>query len=296
MDNLSKITLQEFNKKIESLNVSLDDFDNFIKNADNNFNTEQLSSDIQKELFNTYYKLKNQYDSNYQTLKDKILHDDTLSLKQKKQKFLKLKKKCVNCNKDGGTIFTNNNGILKAICGNSSNPCKLNLEIKKQNYMLLLDDNKGIQDVYKDINETKEEIIIEKLNLLFQYTDEQQVLKSFNHLKKELNELLEVKISLLNEINDKINNKEKEIEIKNINLSNQLIIKNIKELLKDFEKSPSIQLIKDIILLYKNNLMKGLKQLNNVKYSIMKMDYDEDTNVYTLIQKKYTMKDLEIII
>ena len=57
---------------------------------------------------NKYYELKKVY-----------------NLKNKKN----LEKKCIKCNKDGGTIFTSKKGILKAICGNKYDKCNLNIEI-----------------------------------------------------------------------------------------------------------------------------------------------------------------------
>lgn len=287
-------TLQDFNKKIESLNVSLEDYENLLSKSDEKINKDEFSKQVKKKLFDVYYKIKHDYDNKYQLMKEKILHDDSLTLKQKKDKFKKIKKKCIKCGNDGGTIFSNKDGILKAMCGSNSNPCKLNIEIEKGNNFLLLGSDEGIDSIDNDINEIKESIIIEKLNLLFQYSNENEVLKNFNALKKELNEMINIKISNLNEINELINNKEKKIEIKNIYLSNELLIKNMKELLKQFEEKPNIQLIKDIILLYKNNLIKGLKKINNLKYALMEVDYNEETNIYTLVQKKYTLQNLEV--
>ena len=40
-------------------------------------------------------------------------------------------RKCIVCNNTGGTIFSDINGTLKAQCGNKSNPCNLQIEIRK---------------------------------------------------------------------------------------------------------------------------------------------------------------------
>ena len=87
------------------------------------------------EAMNDYYKLKHQYNNTVVSEKNKILKNDTLSSKDKRRRFKQLVYKCINCKQNGGTIFTNTNGFLKAVCG-SDTPCKLNIEIMKGKYTL----------------------------------------------------------------------------------------------------------------------------------------------------------------
>ena len=35
----------------------------------------------------------------------------------------------MNCKKEGGTIFSNKDGILKAVCGRKDDKCNLDIEI-----------------------------------------------------------------------------------------------------------------------------------------------------------------------
>ena len=42
-----------------------------------------------------------------------------------------MKKKCVNCNKDGGTIFTIGDSLI-AKCGNKEQPCDLNINFERK--------------------------------------------------------------------------------------------------------------------------------------------------------------------
>jgi len=60
-----------------------------------------------------YYKLKGDYDKKYQNAKKKIVKSG-LALSQMKKKLKSMKMKCINCKQDGGTIFTNKDGILTA--------------------------------------------------------------------------------------------------------------------------------------------------------------------------------------
>ena len=73
-----------------------------------------------------YYKLKQQYEDKINRQKNRIIKNETLTILQKRKKIKKLVPVCLNCNKPGGTIFSNNKGVLLAVCG-SSTPCELNI-------------------------------------------------------------------------------------------------------------------------------------------------------------------------
>ena len=86
-----------------------------------------------------------------------------------------------------GTIFSNDNRTLRAVCG-SSTPCTLNIEINKGRYMNI----RELAEKYLDeINNLKIQIIETKLNLLFGYTEEAEVLKIFTLLRERLGNFTE---------------------------------------------------------------------------------------------------------
>ena len=93
------------------------------------------------EQLKTYYNLKNRYTSRNQTFINKLINSND-SIESKKKLYSKNKLKCINCAKTGGTIFFENNKILRATCGNTSSPCNLNLEIVKMNSVLIDDELK----------------------------------------------------------------------------------------------------------------------------------------------------------
>ena len=67
----------------------------------NDFNEEFM------EKLNEYYNLKNKYETKKQNQINTILKDDKLSMKQKQDKFRKIKTNCINCGRNVGTIFNN---------------------------------------------------------------------------------------------------------------------------------------------------------------------------------------------
>lgn len=58
-----------------------------------------------KEALNEFFKLKSKYETQISANKKKIINDASLSKREKRSEFLKLKPKCINCQRPGGTKF-----------------------------------------------------------------------------------------------------------------------------------------------------------------------------------------------
>ena len=83
------------------------------------------------EALGNFYKLKSEYDTQISRQKNKIKNNNTLTKKQKISRLKKLKFKCIKCKKEGGTIFTTNDRVVKVTCGHQARPCDLNIELDK---------------------------------------------------------------------------------------------------------------------------------------------------------------------
>ena len=133
-----------------------------------------------------YYKLKGDYDAKYKNAKNKITKSD-LSLSEMRKKIKSMKMKCINCKQNGGTIFTNKDGILTAKCGNTESPCALDIQIKRGKWMLL---TKAADLSEEDIELSKENIIDLKLDLLFGLRTEEQIASDFDESKRDYKSLV----------------------------------------------------------------------------------------------------------
>ncbi len=142
------------------------------------------------EAFNLYYKLKNDYETKFKNKKNKIIRSsETIANKKQLIATLREKRKCINCKKKGGTLFTEEDGVLKAVC-NAEKKCKLNIEINKADNSYLPEYLEGQNAV---INLIKKEITQYKLDLLFGLESEEVVTQEFKSLRanfKQSNEAL----------------------------------------------------------------------------------------------------------
>jgi hypothetical protein len=246
------------------------------------------------EALNTYYKLKTAYENAYNVDKNKIIKMKDLSWKEKRIEFSKLKPKCINCKRAVGSLFytTKNKGerTLVAKCGDKATPCPLNIIINL-GYIINLD-AELINDE-KTIADAKRDIIVDKNDLLFGYITSREAVEKFEDIKESYATNSSNYEFLLQTFNDIVDNKEKKNELKKEELELQVMIGNIKRMMKDFESTQNVQFVNDATELYVKEMTPLLKEIMKKKYVVSSVEYDESEGVYKLIQKPISIENLE---
>jgi hypothetical protein len=257
------------------------------------------------EALNNYYQFKTLYESSYNKEKRDIINNKKLSWNEKRSEFQKLKKKCINCKRPVGTIFSrnfNDDGYtgfttLSAVCGDRVKPCKLNINLKTDSVDSLENNVKILDD---SIKENKNLIIQKKNELLFGYITAEKAIDTFDEYKKILNETYDLKNYFLEILISRTDNEDKKRELKELLTEYYLIIKNMGQDIKDANTDNNLQLIEDTIrnnyvdlLMSRPDHIGKLEKIRNLKYMYCNVEYDEDTNEYHLIQKKNTIASLE---
>jgi len=242
-----------------------------------------------------YYKLKDKYDDKYDSKKQTIMSDETLSLSKKKDRIARLtaSRKCIVCRAEGGTNFTDENRILKAVCGNKSTPCGLNIEISKGRIGRV---EELIDISYKKIENIKENIIKYKLDLLFKYITDSQLQQKFGEAKGELEAEMVKYEKLYSTYIDVMNNPEKIKEIKTYNTEIFTYVEQIKQIMKEYMVSNNREQMKTVIEIYLNHIIPIAEKIRNATYLYNDIEYVEETQVFKLIQNKNTIKNMEIFL
>ena len=173
-----------------------------------------------KEALNEYFKLKSKYDDDITKEKKKIMNNISLSNKEKRTEYLKLKPKCVNCKKPGGTLFKtlffssndteDSSREYRAQCGIIADPCNLDIKIKLYKNDLLPD---ILNDISNDIKNYKNTVIDDKNKLLFGYITTETALSKFDELKETISATTSIYEDYLTEYNKVIDNNEKKTEL-----------------------------------------------------------------------------------
>jgi len=248
----------------------------------NNVYDEKFMKALEK-----YYKLKNIYDTKYNKHKKLIRDNDAFSLK-KKQKLIKAyKPACIKCKRNVGTIFSNSRRILRVMCGDTITPCALNIQLNKGN---IINEIKTLEYWENEMKEDKFNMIITKLNFLFQFVERDASLTKFEEYKSLLNDTLSEYTSTIDILTD---TEETTSDIKNANQSLNGHMKTMQETINKFKDTNDNQLIKDTIEIYIGNVLPLLEIIKKLNYKVYKINYDEDNETYNLIKQRNTISSIE---
>lgn len=246
-------------------------------NLNEHINTKQYNQYLAD--LNTYYLTKNNYEIYKNKLKNNILNKHDLNIEDKKKEFSKLKFKCINCKKDGGTIFNETTDILHMTCGNISNPCKIDLKIERNKYLNL--ENEILFLKYKLYN-IKKSILLIKLNLLFNYISEDKAVELFNEQNSELNNYQELYYQYLEKYKEIVNKN----EITELIQNQEQLINDIKEFNILYKSTKKDNYLIDAHNLYINELKKLNEEIFKIKYNNSYIEKNNETGVFKLNLKK----------
>jgi hypothetical protein len=250
-------------------------------------------------MFDEYYKLKEAYETSVRNQKLDILKKKG-GKKDIQKRLLSLKPKCVNCKREGGSIFSSAfdekalSRVLSAKCGVVSNPCDLNIEIQAGSYEI-------IQDILshdeKELESVKQLIIEGKNKLLFGYSKTDETIDKFEELKQQVNDYTG-SIEYYSKIYyDKVDNKQEKEQLNKLLRDSYESIHQIKEYIRKFNEEDDesqTQNVVSAVKVYVEQLKPQLEQMMHLKYKQNAVVYDEDDETYHLIQKPQTINSLEV--
>jgi len=252
-----------------------------------------------KETLNEYFKLKLQYETQIMINKKKIMNNTKLSKREKRSEFIKLKPKCINCKRPGGTKFvtrffheTDKDESFrqyKATCGIIADPCILNITVQIGKTELLPNLLNTIQD---ELNDIKNNIINHKNKLLFGCISTEDALSQFDTLKEEMSFYTSFYEVYLETYNDIVDNDNKKGEL-NRTLSDYYIqIDKIKECIKKMNETDNVQYAHDAVVINTDILTPLIDKLRSLKYNEMTVFRNEEANTCNLIQTAYSIENL----
>jgi hypothetical protein len=211
--------------------------------------------------------------------------------------------KCVNCKRPSkkGTLFsitfhpsddkTDAYRTFKSICGNLADPCNLNIEINLGNVEHL---NKMIENIRKDISETKNVIINDKNKLLFGLITTETAIENFDTNKTYISELTSIYESYLDQWNKKIDNPDKKVELDESLVLLYQNIDKIKECIKKMNENNDTQFAVDAANIYYTNVEPLMKKIRQLKYGETIVFNDDANETCRLIQNQISLQDIAV--
>ena len=249
------------------------------------------SEDRYLEAFKAYYALKQDYENRLRKAKRKILNDPTMSDREKRSEMAKLQPKCINCKKTGGTTFTQDGRNLRATCGHTAAPCKLNIDITRGGRYNALD---LFNEVRAADNEGKTDIILAKLDLLFGYTNEETTAEQFEELlarHKDMADLLRRTQSAIDAVADNPD-KTESLERKNLELYD--LVRDVKSSIRAFEADGSRARLRQAVQTTVDEIMPLAGSIRSLEYQVNSVSYDSDDDTYHLDQLPYAASTVTV--
>jgi hypothetical protein len=241
------------------------------------------------EAIGEFYRLKEKYETEYREDYVKaIIANRDMSKREKKMAFSRLPKPpCINCNRNVGTLFTisiddaNKEGFKKynIKCGDIQEPCPLDVEI---HYSIRLKMDTLINKGIKEIERIKLEIIKEKNNALF---FNKSVVEIFEKITQELKTETEDTGFLIETRILRCDNPEKAIVLKKtMDEFGKGCILPFEEMVKQYNDTNDELVLNRAVNFYITEMIPKLKEIQQLKYSINMVEYDEKDKIYKLIQ------------
>jgi len=245
--------------------------DKIVGYSDNQTDNTEYNDALKK-----YFLLKQNYETKELEMKRKVFKEDE-NKRISKQKIAKIKTKCIKCKRPVGTLFGKKDKVYSAICGDSSSPCELDIQLFSGQLHQFIDLYKMVND---EFNESKDNIIIEKLNTLFNYSNEEDSVKRFAEQLKLFNDFSQQQKDFIDKYKDIYENDERMLTINKNNDKLFKILEQKNKLLDEYKQTNNKEFLKSAIDLHINSIKPIVGSLRLNKHHIMEMlieeKYDED--------------------
>jgi hypothetical protein len=253
-----------------------------------------------------YYSFKEKYNSALEKRRQRLMNDPiinwkSLSSQQKTKRLAMIKPTCIVCKQEGGSIFTETDGKLKAICGNISQPCGFHIEVSRGKYASL---ETLMNESLEEVRATKDEIIRMKLDLLFMFINENELLEKFDAVQHKLQEQLKMYTEFRSYYLSVTDNDDLRQDTETHTRVISEKVARIKEYMTEFRDSEwkNRSIIDDILVLYQTDIEPAYMKLRETKYIYSEVETNENANgalvqmyndhEFNLSQKKYSYHEL----
>lgn len=258
------------------------------------------------EAIHGYYSMKEKYNSALEKRRQRLINDPVISWKslssqQKAKRLAMIKPACIVCKQEGGSIFTETDGKLKAICGNISQPCGFHIEVSRGKYASL---ETLMNESLEEVRATKEEIIRMKLDLLFRFINEDELLEQFDAVQHKLQEQLKMYAEFRSYYLSVTDNDDLRKDTDTLTRVISEKVARIKEYMTEFRDSEwkNRSIIDDILVLYQQDIEPAYMKLRETKYIYSQVETTENADgalvqmyndrEFNLSQKKYSYHEL----
>lgn len=270
----------------------------------------QLIPEDERAKINTaihgYYSLKEKYNTALEKRRQRLMNDPimnwkSLSAQQKAKRLALIKPACIVCKQEGGSVFSETDGKLKAICGNISQPCGFHIEVDRGKYVSL---ETLMNESLEEVRATKDEIIRMKLDLLFRFINEDELLEQFEAVQHKLQEQQKMYAEFRSYYLSVTDNDDKRADTETLTRVIAEKVALIKDYMTEFRESEwkNRSIIDDILVLYQQDIEPAFMKMRETKYVYSQVETTENADgalvqmyndrEFNLSQKRYGYNEL----
>ena len=204
-----------------------------------------------------------------------------------------VKPPCINCGRKVGTIFTYEGGNYRAICGDRTNQCKLDIHIFVGDFTRF--DN--LLTIYnEDIQDEKQNIIEQKMDTLFKYISEETSAKKFKDEIEQYNKTSNMHKKMIDKYDEIYNDVEREKLLGKYTDKIYRIREDIDKLLDEYKKSGNREFLNTAMDMYVTDLVPKIQQIRLTKYDNIYVEtISEDPTVTKLVANEISTYRKDII-
>ena len=244
------------------------------------------------ESLERYFELKTDYERKLRTIQ-KNVYKKALSKKAAKASLKMIRPPCIQCSRPVGSIFSNENRSLTALCGDRVKPCTLNIKIYAGQFESIDKELLLLQEI---VESAKESIIRLKMDALFNYTDEKKAAGKF----KEEFENYNASNVMLNELQRKYEelhfSDEKHDKIKAKQMDIDKTKEDIARFLQEYKTTGNKIVLEQALTKHIKELIPETQNQRYNKYETMEVNETEPAKfrrLFTLFQKDISLKKLD---
>jgi len=242
-----------------------------IKQKKTELETEEKQKQNYEEAVFEYFRLKQEYEKKTKKMK-RDAYQKAPTKKMGHLAVISVKPPCINCKRPVGTLFSNKENKYTILCGDKQKPCELNVVIFNGSFREIYE---LIELFSEETETTKEGIIKQKLDTVFNYVTEE---KSVEMFKKELDLFNESHIIYKEHLDKYIENFHDENKKAMIQKKNNTIFEwneRVKSLLDEYKKTENKEFLIQAINIQINEIYPEIRNRRMLQNELVELDVKE---------------------
>jgi hypothetical protein len=219
------------------------------------------------ESLNQYFSMKTKYEDDLRLSRATLL-EKARSRKQRLKLIREYRPKCIKCRRPFGTIFEQRDKRYIARCGNAGDPCGLNIQLYRGNSV---HSESLLYLFHNQMESTKETIISQKLDTLFNYISEKESAEKFKKQLKEYSIDNSIYKDTLNAFNELHYSPHKRELVRNKITQIHELKNTMKRMLDEYKNEENLETLHTITDIYIHEYLPEIHNLRLLNYEVMEM-------------------------